>query len=243
MKKISKILFVFVVLLLVAGCGNTEVENEDTKVVDNESILNILKSHIVSLENAPTTLELYKKGSFKASDYSNDDILVLGLNTAFGLELETDLTKNQIAYLAKQGIKDAEAYVTVNDVDSTINNIFGVVSMKYDDKIGNCPIFTYDKENSRYYVSKKCDDNSDKLISYIDKVTNKDNDYYVDVYSGIISNKKVYGKMDKSDSIKELGEEETYIIDKTNKDKFTLVKYIFTKNSDGKYVFTSAKVE
>lgn len=243
MKKIGRFLFVFVAILLVAGCDTNDDNSNIAKTVSDDSVLNILKSHIVSLENSSTTLELYKKSSFKASDYSNDDILAIGLNTSLGLELDTDLTKTEKVELAKKGIKDVDVYITVNDVDSTINNIFGVVNMKYNDKVGSCPTYIYDKENGRYYVNKVCDNNSDKLISYMDKVTNKDNVYYVDVYSGIISNKKVYGSLDKSNSIDELGEEETYTIGKDNKEKFTLVKYTFTKNTDGKYVFTDAKVQ
>lgn len=242
MNKIKKFAVVLIILILAVGCGTKENSaNEVTEVTDN-AVKNIIYSHIISIEKMPKTIKLYKKDEVKNNDYSNEDLLHFGLVSSIGLENDIDLTDAEIATLKKNNITGVLSYINVSDIEDSVNDTFGAVNLKYINNVSGCPSFIFNASKNIYYVNSACNEaNNDKIISYIDNITKEGNLYYATVYAGLLSNNKVYNNVNKSKEVATLNVEESYEITKENKDKFTKYTYTFTKNSDGKYVFTSIK--
>ncbi len=241
MNKFKKIVFVFLVLLLTAGCGAKEEAETNYTEVKDETIINVIKGHVVNIETLPKTIELYKKDSFQASDYSNDDLLQFGLNSSFGQETNIDLTPAQINNLKAKNITNVSSYLTIDNVEDAIKDTFGAKSVTYADKINGCPSYIYDASESVYYVNETCTVNEERVVSYISNISYDNNLYYATVYVGLVSNNKIYGDVNKAKAVADLAPEQSYVIDDDNKESFTKYTYTFTKNSDGKYVFTSVE--
>lgn len=235
MKKLRYFVALLVVTLL-AGCTNS-TSSSSYKDVKDDAIRNLLTNYVIAIESSPKTIELYKKDKATIKDYKNEDMLLIGLNTAYGLESEIDLTPAQVAHFEKNNMKNVYSYINSSDVESNINKIFGSTTVK-NATTNSCPNYIFNQQQSVYYVQHNCE-NKDKILSYISSVKNDGNLYLVEVYAGYISNNTLYGDVNKSKKIKDLEVEESYTIDDSNKGSFTKYTYTFKKNSDGNYIFDS----
>lgn len=235
MKRFKKILFLMIILILVGGCGKKEKDIKDAKLVTDINIKSTIANHVATIEDLPKTIDLYKKDEVKPQDYDNNDIIKLGIIANVSYRNDIYLTDAEKKALTAKNITGVESYVDVNDINNSINDIWGPINIKHSETLKGCP--TYIFEQNRYYIKNDCQTTQDRLISYIDKITVDGNKYYASVYVGLISNNVLYGDVNKDNKIVELDPEGSYPIDKTNKDKFSKYIYTFSKNSDGKYVF------
>ncbi len=240
MNKFKNFAFIFLIIVLVTGCGKTTSSTDNLSSVKDENIINSITSQVIALTSLPKTIELYKKDSFKASDYNNEDILLYGLISSFSLENNIDLTDSEKEDLKKKKIEDVTSYLNIQDVETKMNDTFNTSNVSYNNVVGVCPSFIYDADKKIYYVKENCSSEQPKIISFIEDIKYDGNLYYAIVYSGFIDGKKVYNNVNKETEIASLSDEQFYVIDIENKNKFSKYTYKFTKNSDGKYLFTDA---
>ena len=237
MNKLSKIFLALILVVLVAGCGIKS--SNDSKVVEDETIIAVLNNHMVNITAIPKTKDLLKEGSFKADSYANDDRLYMGLNGALNSQLAVSYTQAQIKQLKEKGYT-ATSYIKGDDVENIVKDVFGDVNLKFEAEIAGCPSYKYYQPDKFYLVNENCTNVQDKLVILVDTITNDGNLYYVDSYIALVSNNKVYKDLNKSTEFKSLNNGETFTIDASNKEEFAKYTFKFTKNSDGKYIFTSA---
>lgn len=241
MDKLKKIVFVFVAIILLAGCETKGSNESQTKEITDEVILGIIRNNISSLDNIPKTTELYTNGSGQASDYTNDERLLHGLNAAITSRASSELTAEQLQTIKEKNLLNITSVVNVEEAQSYVSNLFGPTTLKYANVEG-CPSYIYDETEKLYYVQEGCTKEvTSSPISFVDRVTNKDNIYYATVYVGLIDGNKVYSDFSKSKIVKELDLNELYEITDDNKEEFSKYTYTFTKNSNGSYVFTELK--
>ena len=181
-----------------------------------------------------------KKGEFKAEDYTNDDMLYMGLNSALNSQLAVSYNQEQIKALKAKGYT-ATSFITSDTVENQINDLFGAVELKFENEVTGCPSYKYYETDKLYLVNENCTNTQDKLAMMIDSSKFDGNTYKVVAYITLISNNKVFNDLNKSTALKTLENGEIFTIDASNKDKFATYTFTFNKNSDGKYQFISAK--
>lgn len=241
MNKLKKIVFVFIAIILLAGCEMKGSNESQTKEITDEVILGIIRNNISSLDNIPKTIELYTNGSGQASDYTNDEKLLHGLDVAITSRASSELTAEQLQTIKEKNLLNITSVVSVEEAQSYVSNLFGPTTLKHAN-IEGCPSYIYDETEKLYYVQEGCTKEvTSSPISFVDRVTNKDNIYYATVYVGLIDGNKVYSDFSKSKIVKELDLNELYEITDDNKEEFSKYTYTFTKNSNGSYVFTELK--
>ncbi len=241
MNKLKKFIFAFIVVILLAGCEPNSSTGSQTKDVTDEVVLGTIRNNISSLDNIPKTTELYIKGAGQTSDYTNDDKLLHGLDVAINSRASSELTPEQLQKIKEKNLTNVSSVVSVEEAQGYVSDLFGPTTLKHDNVVG-CPSYIYDKTEKIYYVQTGCTKNATSSpISYVDRVTNKDNLYYATVYVGLIDENKVYNDFNKTKVVQELGLNDSFEITNDNKEEFSKYTYTFTKNSNGAYVFTSLK--
>lgn len=239
MNKLKKLIFVFVAIILLAGCDVTSKEESQTKEITDEVILGIIKNNVSSLDNIPKTIELYTNGSGQAKDYTNDDKLFYGLDVAINSKADSELTTEQLQKINQNNLTNVTSVVSVEEAQGYVSDLFGPTTLKHAN-VSGCPSYIYDETEKIYYVQFGCTKETISLpISYVERVTNKDNLYYATVYVGLIDGNNVYNDFNKTKVVQELGLNESFAITNDNKEEFSKYTYTFTKNSNGSYVFTS----
>ena len=239
MNKISKYVLLFIVVSLLVGCSKKQTTSNKIKEVKDEEIITILQNKITILEGLTKTKEIYTKGDGKASDYIDEDKIRYGINYKISTAGVPALSNEEIVSLKQKGINDVSSYIEIKEISNTINGTFSDSITKYIDSNG-CPKYIYDEVKERYYIQSKCEtEDSTSIISRIDKVTNKNNKYYVDVYAGLNDGTNIYSDFDKKNLIKILSSNDSYTITDEDKKMFTKFKYTFEKTSDGMYIFKS----
>ena len=235
MRKLRKIIIVFVLTFLLSGCTKNVVE-ENKKEIKDDATITTLKNQIVSLESLTKTIELYTAGSGKSTDYSNEDKLLYGLNARISNSAVKLLTPAEIQFLAQKNILNVSSYVEASEVGKYISANFSMSSVDFVNVIG-CPAYYYDKDTSRFYIQNNCTvQNNNSIYSYIDKVEKKDNIYYVTVYAGLSDGSSLYNDFSKSKVVIDLLSNPDYTITEADKDQYTVFTYQFEKNSNGNYI-------
>ena len=241
MKKIKSFIFIITLLIIVTGCGNGDkTTSEPREEVKDEVVINIIKNQVLGLEYLDTTKKGYENGSISIDDYSDTDKILYGLEYRIAQGGLQTLNKEQLLEAEKLNIKDASEFINVSEVEKYITKTFGAVSVKHD-SISGCPEFKYSSQNKMYYVIKTCENkNTNSIVSYIDDITKKGNEYYATVYIGVIDNERyqVYGNFEKTKLIEQIEKDESFEINQENKNDFTEYTYTFIKNSDGNYIFS-----
>lgn len=241
MSKLKKIVFVFVAIILLAGCEANSSKESQAKEITDEVILGIIRNNISSLDNIPKTTELYTNGSGQAKDYANDEKLLYGLEVAINSRANTELTAEQLQKIKEKNLVNITSVVSVEEAQRYVSDLFGPTTLKHANLVG-CPSYVYDETEKIYFVQSGCTKEAIPTpISYVDRVTNKDNVYYATVYVGLIDGNKVYNDFNKTKIVQELNLNESFEIKSDNKEEFSKYTYTFTKNSNGAYVFTSLK--
>lgn len=236
--KIKNILMTFILVssLFIVGCESKK-EETNIKIVSDETIKTTLTNQISAIESISKTVELYKKDKIMNNDYSNEDYINMVLNQIVNTHQDTYLNSKEISLLNSSNIK-ANSYVSSNEVIAAVKDLTGPKTIDKVLKIEGCPSYTYDAKTDRYYINSNCKVN-DRIISYVDEITYKDNEYFAVVYYGFVSDNVLYDNVNKNSEIAKLDSEGSYTIDKDNKDKFSKYTYKFVKNSDGDFVFES----
>ena len=241
MGKVKKIVFIFVAIILLAGCDTKNSNTSQAKEITDEVILGTIRNNISSLDNISKTSELYTKGLGQASDYTADEKLRYGLDSAITSRASSDLTAEQLQSIKEKQLLNITSVVSVEEAQGYVSNLFGPTTLKHANVEG-CPSYIYNETEKLYYVQEGCTKEvTSSPISFVDRVTNKDNIYYVTAYVGLIDGTKVYSDFNKSKIVKELDLNELYEITDDNKEEFSKYTYTFTKNSNGSYVFTELK--
>lgn len=241
MKKIGSFFFALFTVILLSGC-NTIVNNNNSKIVSDDETISILKGNVELLNMIPKTVELYVKGAATNDDYTKEDKILGGLESRYVSSGTGTLTPEKIYELKLAGIINVTTAISVTDVEKNITDVFGPVSLTHQN-IGTCPKFIYYEKDKSYYVNSVCQNtNASSVVSYVDKVTNNENIYYVTVYAGLLENNVVYADFNKKTTIKTLAPEELYEISEESKEQFTKIVYTFTKDSNGNYVFKEFKL-
>ena len=241
MKKVKKFIFVITLLIIVSGCSNSsKTSSEPLEQVKDEVIINIIKNQVSSLEYLETTKKGYEKGTLSINDYNNTDKILYGLEYRIAQGALQTLNKEQLIEAQKLGVKDANEFINVSEVEKYINKTFGAISVNHE-TINKCPAFYYNKDNKLYYIINNCkSEKTSEIVSYIDDITKKGNEFYATVYAGLIDNEnnQVYGNFEKTKIIEQIDEKKSFEINQENKKEFTEFTYTFIKNSDGNYVFS-----
>ena len=235
MKKIGRLLIVFLLVIAISGCG-TENAKFDDKVVEDQDVISLLNNHVININTIPKTVDLLNKGDFESSKFTNDDKLYMGLNGAVNAQLATNLNAQQIQALKARNII-ATSYIRISDVENTIKNVFGPDNINHIAEVTGCPSFKYVETDKAYYVNENCTNTQNMIVMMVNSITYDTNEYYLNAYLGLVSGGKVYKDFDKKQELKTLSDGETFTIDANNKDYFETYTYVFTKNSDGNYIF------
>lgn len=237
MKNFKKLAFVFVILVLLSGCGKTTSSSNKKEEVKDEEAINALTNQIISLEYLAKTRELYTKGEGKAEDYTNEDKIRFGVESRIAQAGVPALTQEEMVELNSKGITNVASYVDLSDAANYINSNFEE-SVKTYSSVTGCPTYTYDESTKRFYIQATCQtEDATTIVSTIDKMTKDGNKYYVTVYAGLNDGSAVYADFDKKKIVKTLAKDETYSITKEDKEQFTKFTYTFEKNSNNKYIF------
>lgn len=247
MKNIKKLVFIFVMIVLLTGCNSNESSKESrTEKVTDESVLTNITNVVTNLEQLPKTLELYKKGSAEVSDYTDEDKIMYAINDiTSSRSITNNVTEEKQKELVAKGINGVSMFIPSNEVAEKINTTFGISSVKHLNITG-CDNYLYVEEDKNYYVQhvENCEEPvvEDALISKLGEVKKQDNNYTAEVYVGVISNNSVYYDLSKSKVAKALAEDESYSISDEDKTKFTKVIYTFKNNENNNIVLVSYKV-
>ena len=230
---------VIISLFIFSGCS-IEKTNDDSKeqIVKDDEVINNIKNNIISLETLDKTFEIYRKGNGKKDDYTNNEKLTSGLNSRFA---NGGLNKPTAEQLINKKLDNIDGTISVSEAKEYVSKTFGEISIEYK-TLDGCPSYIYSEDEKLFYVKYGCSNKKvNDVISFIDIITKKDNEYYADVYVGVIDNetKKVYGNIEKTKYILEIKNDDFFVIDEKNKEQFDRYKYTFTKDSNGNYVFTS----
>lgn len=213
MQYINKIFLIFIIIIA-TGCGNNnnKIAEEPEKILNNFKIQINLENKIKTLELLPKTIEMYKNGNGDLSDYTNSDKILLGINSR----------NDQNNY-----------YATTDEIGNYVYQMFGPTTLEFKNINDN---FIYDEINNIYYINN--DITSSSVISYIDKITYKDNTYYATVYVGVKEDDGVYGDFDKDNLIHVLDYNDS---DELERDKYMKFIYEFKTIAENTYVFSNLK--
>ncbi len=246
MKKFKKFIFVFVLIVLLTGCNSTQNTTKESEKVEDEIVLQTISNQVITLEQLPKTLELYKKGEAKIDDYTNEDKLRYSIDAVTSSRVvENNVSQEKKNELAAKGITNVNAFIPSDELGEQITSVFGISTINYDN-ISGCPNYIYVEADKGYYSQELPDCNEqtseDKLISKIGNVTVIDNVYTAEFYVGVISNNTVYSDFNKTKVVKALGDSETYTISDEDKSKFSKVTYKFKKDSNSNLNLVSFKI-
>lgn len=243
MKKIKKVVFVLVLLILLSGCGEkTSTKSKKEEVKDN-TIISTLTNQIISLEQLTKTRDLYTKGEGKGLDYTDEEKIRFGVESRIAQGGVPVLSKEDMEQLQVKGITNVVSYVDLAEVAEYINANFEE-PVKTFATVSGCPAYTYDEGEKKFYVQASCQtDDATTIVSMIEKVSKEDNKYYVTVYAGLNDGNAVYGDFAKTKTVKTLTQDETYSITNEDKVQFTKINYTFELDGNGQYILKSFKVE
>ncbi len=248
--KKNKGLIVIIILLIIALLGTVgyilvdkgvifkkeEVKTEEKKEEKKEN------NNEVKNEEKELTDTLYIK-------LVNDDVDLL--STAAHYNKVSLSEEERIFAIIKKFMNDADnlngsKIATVTDLDKKYEDLFNTKINNYtiSDAVLDCYDFKIDKSKNIITGDLKCGFGFDRLLHYINKITEDDNNIYAYVNVGYFSvgmDTIVYSSMDKTNIVKKFSDGEysaldnEYNIDHSNYTQFSEYKMTFVKNGDNIY--------
>ena len=211
------IIISFVFIIIITGCGtnNNELIEKPEKILDDFEVQVNIEDKINNLELLPTTIDMYKNGFGSSNEYTDMDKILLGINSKLFYESSN------------------EFYITNDEISNYVYQTLGNTSIKYD----NIDIDLKKYSDNTYYVNKELPKST--VISYIDKITYKNNIYHALVYVGVIEDDGIYGDFNKENMISVLTYNNKF--NETEKNKYMKFLYEFKTIDNNKYVFSNLK--
>lgn len=182
-------------------------------------------------------------------------LLVLSNITPGKITISVDKMGNS-DYKNNYQVGDVESggQISFDEVDKNYKNLFGTSILNYsiDSNYYSCPMYFYDSVNKVYYTNSSCGGlYGGDIPTYINKITEKNNEAYAYVSVGVVDysetgtgnddNTYIYYGYDSKKVIEKISPSKwdsmnyKYEINSSNYDKFSEYKVTLTKDGDNYY--------